>query len=243
MGASFESEIAPDAVAHDLGHRGLDAARVAGREAEHLEPPPAIRGVPLVHLEQIARPQAGFISTDPGPDLEDHRSDRAVVGTDQLGLDRRREIREPAFDGGEFLAGERDEFRVVAGRDRGLVLRSLPGRGVEGDEPFHHAGERLALRREAGDLAMVGEHRGILESATEVVVLFTKFLELATKIFREFDGHVRRGGAGVGPVRWWWRWRRRRRSATRPAAASGGAGLGEVAGMTGSRRGPNPSAN
>ena len=90
----------------------LKPARVGGRGGDQLDPPALPLGIALVHAEQVAREQAGFVAAGPGADFE-HR--RALVG----GVARQ----------------QRERQRAFGRRERALVISSISSRAIALSSP------------------------------------------------------------------------------------------------------------
>ena len=93
-------------------------AGVAG-QVERFDTPALASGVLLVHVEQVAGPQAGLVAPGAGSDFEDDRANAAVLGVDQGGLDAGDGLAGLGFQAGQLLAGQFGQFRVGARLDGG----------------------------------------------------------------------------------------------------------------------------
>ena len=69
----------------------LEAAHLAARGLQFLDAPPARGCVLVIHVEEVARPDRGFITANSRADFENDRADGHVIRLDQTLLDIARE--------------------------------------------------------------------------------------------------------------------------------------------------------
>ena len=131
--ARLELELGERAAALDLGDDFLVAAHAAFAGRDDLDLPAVLGGEALVHAEQVAGEQRGFVAAGAGADFQDHVALVHRVLGDERDADLVRELLAPRFERRLLGFGERahlgigrgvGEHRVEIGD---LVLRR-PGR-------------------------------------------------------------------------------------------------------------------
>ncbi len=158
MHAQFEFELGEGAAAADFGDDLLVASHGAFARGDHLDLPALVRGIALVHAEEIAGKERGLVAAGAGADLED---DVALVHR-VLGQQRQLDL---SFERRALLL----EFRPLGERHRahfgvGCGIRNERIEALDlGDDAaivLHRPDDRSELGEFARELDVgLGRHR------------------------------------------------------------------------------------
>jgi hypothetical protein len=172
--ASLISQRLPYPLPLDVGHDIPQTALLAAGSIERRELETLRRGVALVHLEKIRRPQAGFIAARRSADFQHDRTHSLIVGGDQIpgngveqGLGLPLQLR-------QLFPGQLDEFLVLilfenlAGFDKLAVVILVLA------VPTDDSGEGGPLFSQMPNANVVGRHGRIGELAFDLFELVTK---------------------------------------------------------------------
>jgi len=112
------------------------------------------RGIALVHAEQVAGEQGGFVAAGPGPDFEDGRGVLVLVlGRQQQG-DLALQLRQSEVQGVELVPGEFRHVRITGGKHFLKLGGFIPGPG-QGQDRVGHRLQLGMLLGQAHDLGSV----------------------------------------------------------------------------------------
>ena len=172
-----------DLIARDLELDGLEAAGVGRAAGENLDLPALARGEALVHLEEVAREDAGLVAAHAGADLDDGVLLVIGVGRDEQDLDLVLESRDLGLVLGDVVL----EHGLLV-RIGGLVQHLLGGLDVvEGAQVLAGLLDELGLAgvllSQARVLLGVGRDGGVHELLLELLVC-------SDNLFKLF-GHLR----------------------------------------------------
>src|SRR5262245_53262096 len=167
--AALEPQEVVRAVARHLRHDLLEAALLGGALVEHLDLQLVLAAVVRIHVEEVAREDAGLVAADARADLEDDVAVAQLVAVGERALGLAPELGEPRLDVADLGLRELGHLGV-ARRDHLLRVgdRLLHGRDLAVDA--RDLAQRAHLAGDHADLVVVHDDGRVLEHPRQLGV-------------------------------------------------------------------------
>ena len=197
MGAALELEMAPGAASLDHERDLVEPAQVGQVGGEHLDRPAHAGGEGLVHLEEVAGEQVGFLAAFRAAYLDDDVLAVVGVGGDEEHLQLLLEARQFLLGGTELRSGQLPLVAAGVGQELAGGLEV----GLEGAiaaEGGHQGVQVLVPLRRTAQAGGVAEHSRIGELSLHGFVLGLQALQAIQHGGRLRGANRRRHGHDLG---------------------------------------------